>query len=107
MDEKKPTPEEDLAKKISSEVNKKIKSKNEGKEILFGMGVFGIIGWSVAIPTLIGVALGNFLDKRFQVGFSWTLTFLFLGLIIGCFNAWHWIKEKSDKEQSGNMSIDK
>ena len=99
MDKKKPSPEEELSKKITSEVRKKVKAKKEGKEILFGMGVFGIVGWSIAIPTLIGVAIGTFLDNRFDVGFSWTLTFLFLGLIAGCLNAWRWIKEKSDKEE--------
>jgi len=34
-----------------------LKHKNE--TVWFGLGMFGIIGWAVAIPTLIGVALDS------------------------------------------------
>lgn len=96
-DDKK-TPEEEMNEAIKAEAVKKLRSKREGKEILFGMGVFGIIGWSIAIPMLLGVALGRYLDARFTQSFSWTLSLLFLGLIVGCFNAWRWLKERSEKE---------
>lgn len=95
MDEKKPSAEEELLKKIEKESSKKIKAKEEGDEIMFGLGLFGIVGWSIAIPTVLGIALGVFLDKRFTGSFSWTITLLFAGVIIGSFNAWHWIEEKT------------
>lgn len=94
----KKAPDDEMNEKIAVEANKKIRSKSEGKEILFGMGVFGIIGWSVAVPMLLGVALGSYLDKRFTQSFSWTLTMLFLGLIIGCFNAWRWLTERNERK---------
>lgn len=60
-----------------------------------GLGMFGMVGWSVAVPTLLGVALGIWLDKTFPQSFSWTLTGLILGLIAGCVIAWNWvIKER-------------
>ncbi len=99
MDKKKPTPEEELTTKISDDVKNRLRAKKEGKEIMFGMGVFGIIGWSITVPTLLGVALGIYLDKRFQVDFSWTLTLMFAGLIMGCYNAWRWVNEKSNKRK--------
>jgi ATP synthase protein I len=37
------------------------------------------------------------LDKHYPGPHSWTLTLLFIGLIIGCVNAWHWVT-KEDKE---------
>jgi ATP synthase protein I len=92
------TPEKELVDKITSDVEKKIRSRKEGKEIMFGMGVFGIVGWSIAVPTLLGIALGLFLDERYSSEFSWTLTLIFVGVIAGCLNAWHWIKEKSKNE---------
>ncbi|QRN85895.1 AtpZ/AtpI family protein [Clostridia bacterium] len=92
------SPEEKLCEIIDAQAQKKIKSKNEGSEVLFGLGLFGIIGWSITIPTIAGIALGVFLDKRFQAGISWTLTLLFVGIVIGCLNAWHWIKEKSRED---------
>jgi ATP synthase protein I len=34
------------------------------RTVWFGLGMMGLIGWSVAIPTLLGAALGLWLDKR-------------------------------------------
>ena len=95
MDEKKLSTEEELLEKIKKDSLKKIKAKEEGPEIMFGLGLFGIVGWSIAVPTVGGIALGVFLDKKFTHGFSWTLTLLFAGVILGSFTAWHWIKEKT------------
>jgi len=96
MDKKKLPPEKEMEKKIKSDVDKKIKAQAEKDDIMFGLGVFGIIGWSISIPTLLGILLGVYLDKNFQTNFSWTLTLLFSGVIVGCLNAWHWIKQKSE-----------
>jgi ATP synthase protein I len=54
----------------------------------------GLIGWSVAVPTLAGVALGVWLDKRHPGTFSWTLALLVAGLMIGCLNAWFWVAQQ-------------
>jgi predicted F0F1-ATPase subunit len=32
--------------------------------VWFGLGMMGLIGWSVAVPTLLGAALGLWLDSR-------------------------------------------
>lgn len=95
LDKKKLSTEEELLEKIRKDSAKKIKAEEEGPEIMFGLGLFGIIGWSIAIPTVGGIALGVFLDKKFTQSFSWTLTLLFAGVIVGSFNAWHWIEEKT------------
>jgi ATP synthase protein I len=62
------------------------------------MGMFGLVGWSVAIPTLLGVALGWWLDDVWPQDFSWTLTFLIVGLGVGCLNAWFWVRQESRRE---------
>lgn len=98
MEQKRQSSEEELLEKIKKDSAKKIKAQEEGDKILFGLGFFGIVGWSIAIPTVLGIAIGVFLDNRFTQSFSWTLTFLFAGIILGSFNAWHWIKEKSEDE---------
>ncbi|MBC7573134.1 MAG: AtpZ/AtpI family protein, partial [Herminiimonas sp.] len=51
---------------------------------------------SVVVPTLLGAALGLWLDQRHPGGRSWTLALLVAGLVLGCFNAWHWV-EKEDR----------
>lgn len=99
MDKKKLSTEEELLEKIKKDSAKKMKAKEEGSEVMFGLGLFGIVGWSIAIPTVLGIALGVFLDNRFTQSFSWTITLLFAGVILGAFNAWHWVKEKSEEEE--------
>jgi ATP synthase protein I len=67
------------------------------KTVWSGLGMMGLVGWSVAVPTLLGAALGIWLDKRYPGVHSWTLTLLIIGLTIGCLNAWHWVY-KEDRE---------
>jgi ATP synthase protein I len=71
-----------------------------------GFGMFGLIGWSVAAPAVLGALAGMWLDKRRAGIHSWTLALLIVGLCIGCANAWHWIakeeKEIHADEESNN-----
>ena len=59
----------------------------------------GLVGWSVTIPTLIGAALGMWVDKHYPSPYSWTLMLLFMGLIIGCLNAWQWVHSEYKEMQ--------
>jgi ATP synthase protein I len=69
-----------------------LREKSKPKHsILFGLGMFGLVGWSVVVPTVLGTLLGIWLDKRFPAKHSWTLTLLIIGLIVGCVTAWHWV----------------
>lgn len=61
----------------------------------FGLGMFGLVGWSVVVPTLLGIAAGIWLDKLWPGRLSWTLTLLFVGAALGCMNAWYWIKREA------------
>lgn len=53
---------------------------------------FGMVGWSIAVPTVLGVAIGSWLDRRLGGGIRYTLSLMILGLAIGTNNAWRWIK---------------
>lgn len=68
------------------------KAQREKNQLFFGLGVFGVVGWSVAIPTLLGIALGVWIDQRWPSQYSWTLMMLFVGVVLGCLNAWFWIE---------------
>jgi len=56
--------------------------------------MMGLIGWSVVVPTLLGAALGTWLDKSYSDSHSWTLVFLVAGLCIGCLNVWRWMSKQ-------------
>jgi len=87
-----------FSRKVAEKENRKLKAmRNNKRSVWFGLGMFGMVGWSVAVPTLLGAGLGIWLDKIFPQSFSWTLSFLVLGLITGALVAAHWVS-KEDKE---------
>jgi ATP synthase protein I len=90
---------EELGKKVGAKEARKIKARREkDRSIWFGLGMFGLVGWSVAIPTLIAVAVGVWIDLRWPSRFSWTLMLLFIGAALGCMNAWYWVKREGERK---------
>jgi ATP synthase protein I len=89
-----------LSKKVGTSETRKLKARSERRysALIKGLRMTGLVGWTVAVPTLIGVALGKWLDRVLPAGFSWTLTLLMAGLILGCFNAWYWLKRESKSD---------
>lgn len=84
-----------FAGRIGAKAARKLKARRNAKPgVWFGLGMMGLIGWSVTIPTLLGAALGLWLDRRHPGGRSWTLALLVAGLAIGCLNAWHWVSKE-------------
>lgn len=89
---------EEFAREIRAKERRKKRAREKGRPgLLFGMGMFGIVGWSVAIPTLLFLALGVWIDGRFETRYSWTLMLLVVGVALGCLNAWYWVREESQQ----------
>ena len=87
-----------LSREVGAKAARKLKARrNAGQGVWFGLGMMGLIGWSVVVPTLLGAALGIWLDQHYPGAHDWTLALLMAGLAIGCLNAWHWVA-KEDKE---------
>ncbi len=80
---------------ISANVRRKLKAKRQkDRGVWFGLGMMGLVGWSIVLPTIVGAGIGLWLDTKHSGSHSWTLILLVAGLSIGCFNAWRWmIKE--------------
>jgi len=91
---RKPRPESSFAGQVGAKAARKIKARKSTQGVWFGLGMMGLIGWSVAIPTLLGAALGLWLDKHHPGTHSWTLALLVAGLMLGCWNAWHWVSKE-------------
>jgi ATP synthase protein I len=97
-EENEPNEEMDFSRQVGAQAARKRKAQHGAKRsIWFGLGMSGLIGWSVTVPTLIGAALGIWIDNHYASKVSWTLMLLFLGLSIGCLNAWRWV----DSEYKG------
>jgi len=90
-------PRRELEQRAGRQASRKLRARREGdRGVWFGLGMFGLVGWSVTIPTMAGVALGIWLDGRFGDEISWTLTGLVAGAALGCLNAWYWVRRESD-----------
>lgn len=86
------------AKEFTTKVCKKERRRIKGKAqrddtVWFGLGMFGVVGWSIAVPTLIGTAIGLWIDQTWPSRFSWVLMLLILGVALGSANAWYWVKK--------------
>ena len=96
----------DLAGQVGIKADRKLRARRNGAPgVWLGLGMMGLIGWSVAIPTVLGAALGLWLDDRYPGKLSWTLALLMAGLAIGCLNAWRWVANE-DKAMGEDRSDD-
>jgi ATP synthase protein I len=92
-----------LAEEIGVKAARKLKARrNPAPGVWFGLGMMGLIGWSVVVPTLLGAALGHWLDNHHPGKHAWTLALLVAGLAIGCLNAWHWVVSEDKAMQQEN-----
>ena len=86
----------EAAEEIARKARRKRDARRRGERgVWFGLGMFGLVGWAVAVPTLAGVALGAWLDRVAPGDFSWTLALLLGGVALGCLNAWWWVSRES------------
>ena len=88
-----------LIETVGTKEKRKIRArKEEDRGVWFGLGMFGLVGWAVAIPALIGIAVGIWIDKRWPSPYSWTLMLLVIGVMVGCLNAWYWVRRESRRD---------
>ena len=91
-----------FAEQIGAKADRKLRARRGSHGVWFGLGMMGLIGWSVAIPTLLGAALGHWLDTRHAGRHPWTLALLVAGLVVGCLNAWHWVAKEDRAMAEGD-----
>ena len=89
------TKKRDFPQEVDVRERRKLRArKKKVDEVWFGLGMFGMVGWSVAIPTVIGIFIGVWIDLTWTSRYSWTLMLLVVGLGVGCANAWFWINRQ-------------
>jgi len=100
---------EDISRQVAARERRKLRARSEKDEsIWFGLGMIGLIGWSVSIPILVAVLLGVWIDHTYPSRYSFTLMLLFIGVVLGALNAWYWISrerqaiQKPDPKEHNN-----
>lgn len=100
-------PQSEFSRQVGLKETRKLQAQQESIQTVWsGLAMFGMIGWSVSVPTLLGIALGIWLDRHYPIGLSWTLIFLEIGLFLGCLNAWHWVAKEDRKIRKGHDKKD-
>ncbi len=88
----------EFSAQVKQKEARKLKARGRNREgVWFGLGMIGIIGWSVALPAVAGALLGAWIDRTWPSRYSWTLMLLLAGIILGALNAWHWVGQERNK----------
>ena len=103
--EKAIVPPATFSDQVGSAARRKLDAQRSPDQgVWFGLGMIGLIGWSVVVPTLLGAALGTWLDKYHAGRHGWTLALMIGGLSLGCLNAWRWVAQEDKAMHPGDSS---
>lgn len=102
MDNQRRTHHESLERIVGRKGQRKARAIRTRREsVWYGVGLFGVVGWSVMVPVIIGIVIGTWLDRRLNDQVSWTITFLLIGVVLGCLNAWFWVSQERKQIERG------
>jgi len=84
-----PENHERLSEAVKTRQERRARWKREGERPLGqNLAMIGVLGWTIVLPTLLGIFAGRWLDRHFNMGIFWTLGLLTAGLALGCTLAW-------------------
>lgn len=70
---------------------------SEKKRFLEGLELASDLGFTIAIPIVIGAVLGSFLDNKLNTSPKLTLSLIMLGLFISLYNIYKLTRKNSSK----------
>jgi ATP synthase protein I len=62
------------------------------------LGQIGILGWTIVVPTLLGLALGHWLDRYFGTRVFFSAPLLMVGAGVGLWSAWKWMHRQTRRK---------
>lgn len=91
--ESEPGEQDPLVKGIRLRGERYRRWRHEGEpSVARRLAQIGVLGWIIVGPMLISIFVGRWLDKTFNSGLFCTAPLLMLGLALGCWSAWKWVK---------------
>jgi len=84
-----------LQKTINKEIKRLEQAEKNKRSLLAYSSFVGVLGTVLVLPIVAGAYLGRWLDS-FDTGFSisWTISFIFIGVVVGVVNTYYLIKGK-------------
>jgi ATP synthase protein I len=68
--------------------------KNGEPSVARRLSQIGVLGWIIVTPMLISVFVGRWIDAKLGTGIFWSAPLLMLGVALGCWSAWKWMKSE-------------
>ena len=63
------------------------------------LGQIGILGWTIVVPTLLGLVIGRWLDRHFNTGVFFSAPLLMAGAAVGLWSAWKWMHRQTRRDR--------
>lgn len=83
--------------KAAKQAANRAESERRDPEPSFGarLGQIGVLGWTIVVPTLLGLLIGRWLDRQFDTRVFFSAPLLMLGAASGLWFAWKWMHRQS------------
>jgi len=89
-----------MARAARQAVQRERRSQEEPEPSLGArLGQIGILGWTIVVPTLLGLVLGHWLDRYFNTGVFFSAPLLMAGAAIGLWSAWKWMHRQTRRDR--------
>ncbi len=84
-----------LRQDVERQVKRMKQAEREQPTVLAQTAFLGTLGLVFVLPVIVGAYVGRWLDGMAE-GYSmrWTLSLLFLGLLVGAFNVYRMVRDK-------------
>lgn len=96
--------DKDMEITVSKKIDRKLLAGPKKNFVIRAFSLFGLVGWSIVIPAVLCAYIGMWFDEKYKsASISYTFYFILFGLLVGCYNAFRWVKrekERLDKEDS-------
>lgn len=83
-----------LGNHVLRDIRRILKARREQNTLLGQTVYLGTVGFMIALPLVGGAYLGNWLDQKLPgYSFSWTISLIFAGLVLGVVNVYFFLRE--------------
>lgn len=77
------------------------------RDLYVSVGMIGILGFVFLLPIIVGIFFGGWLDKVMPVSrISWRLLFMFIGFVLGCLDAYLWVRIEGIEKVDASLRKD-
>lgn len=98
-----PSADRVLAERVEQAASQAARRERAGREepepsLGARLGQIGILGWTIVVPTLLGLVIGHWLDRYFSTRVFFSAPLLMVGAGVGLWSAWKWMHRQTQRK---------